>query len=158
MIQQDMIPDINVVASPHYRKSCVVIGGSYRGSTGVLLKETKCRYKLLLSGGREVYLKKDNVKCEDGADILTDPYVHLHALVVGGSYKGSTGVLVKETDCRYKIQFSTGREVYLKKSNVKFQKVDDPGDVWKANDVIKFQYHFNCLMALFNRWNDVYLA
>jgi hypothetical protein len=35
--------------------------------------------------------------------------------VVGGMYRGSVGVLVKKTAIRYKIRFSTGREVYLKK-------------------------------------------
>ena len=97
---QDTISHINVVASP-YGKSCVVVGGSYRGSTGVLLKGTECRYKIQLSGGREV------------------------------------------------------REVYLKNGNLKVQW-DDPGDV--AKELLKFQYHFDCLMAFLKQLDVTHLA
>jgi hypothetical protein len=68
----------------------------------------KCIFQQAHDRGREVYLKKDNVKCEEDAGISTNPSVHLHALVIGCSYKGSTVVLVKETYCRYKIQLGTG--------------------------------------------------
>ncbi len=89
---------------------------------------TECRSKIHLCGGREVYLKKDNVKCEEDAGILTNPSVHLHAFVIGCSYKGSTVVLVKETYCRYKIPLGTGIGRYIfKKFNVKFQTEVDPG-------------------------------
>jgi hypothetical protein len=84
------------------------------------------------------------VKCAEAHSEVANPLVQLPALVNGGTYSGSTGVLVKETDFRYKIHLSTGREVYLRKGNVKVQW-DDPGDV--AKELLKFQYHFDCLMA-----------
>ena len=53
------------------------------------------------------------------SSFVDNPYV----AVVGGTYGGSAGILVKETDCRYRIRLSTDREVYLKKENVKFDEV-----------------------------------
>ena len=53
------------------------------------------------------------------SSFVDNPYV----AVVGGTYRGSAGILVKETDCRYKIRLSTGREVSLKKENVNFDEV-----------------------------------
>ncbi len=62
---------------------------------------------------------------EPQKNVDTLPLLNNHVLVEGGSYKGSTGVLLKEMDCRYKIRLVSGREVYFWKKNVKFD--DDAG-------------------------------
>jgi hypothetical protein len=80
--------------------------------------------------------------------------VYCNVFVVGGSYIGATGGLVKETDCRYKIRLTTGEEVHLKKENMKFKFEDIHGDV--ANQLVKICYHFDCLMALSEQVNDTY--
>ncbi len=139
MIQQEVASPTDVIGSFGENACVAVIGGTYRGSVGVLVKETASRYKIRFSTGREVYLKKEKIKCAEAHSEVANSLVQLPALVVGGTYSGSTGVLVKETDFRYKICLSTGREVYLKKGDVKVQW-EDPGDV--AKDLLKFQYPF----------------
>ena len=86
------------------------------------------------------------------SSFVDNPYV----AVVGGTYRGSAGILVKETDCRYKIRLSTGREVYLKKTNVKVQLDGDSGDV--AKQLLKIQYHIDCLMDFFKQLDVTRLA
>ena len=61
----------------------------------MLAKETECNIKFCLSAGKEVYLKRDNLKFEEATGILTNSSLHLPALVAGGSYKGSNSALVK---------------------------------------------------------------
>ena len=55
-------------------------------------------------------------------------FTFLH-LMLGEHTEGQLFFFVKETDCRYKICLSTGREVYFKKANLKVQLDDDPGDI-----------------------------
>jgi hypothetical protein len=111
-IQLETSPSTNSISSFVDNPYVAVVGGTYRGSAGFLVKETGCRYKIRLSTGREVYLKKENVKFDEVRRKVSNSPVHLPALVVGGTYRGSAGFLVKETGCRYKIRLSTGREVY----------------------------------------------
>ncbi len=80
-----MSPPVNDTGLDVGNTCAVVIGGTYRGSTGVVVKETDFRYKIRLSTGREVYLKKDNVKCAEAHGDVTNSLVYLPALVVGGS-------------------------------------------------------------------------
>jgi hypothetical protein len=142
-IQLETSPPTNSISSFVDNPYVAVVGGTYRGSAGILVKETDCRYKIR----PEVSLKKENVKFDEVRRKVSNSPVHLPALVVGGTYRGSVGFLVKETDCRYKICLSTGREVYFKKTNVKVQLDGDSGDV--AKQLLKIQYHIDCLMDFF---------
>ncbi len=82
-------------------------------------------------------------------------FTFLH-LMLGEHTEGQLFFFVKETDCRYKICLSTGREVYFKKANLKVQLDDDPGEV--AKELLKIQYHFDCLMAFFKQLDFTHLA
>lgn len=135
------------LALPQLNTHVQVVGGVYRGSSGVLVKETDCRYKIRLVSGREVYLRKGNCKFDGDAGGVKNSLIQLKVVVIGGSYKGSTGVLVKETDCRYKVCLSTGKEVFLKKENVKIKLDHDHGRVVK--ELVKIRNHVDCLIALF---------
>jgi hypothetical protein len=79
-------------------------------------------------------------KFDDDAGVVANSVIHCNVFVVGGSYIGATGVLVNETDCRYKICLTTGKEVYLKKETMKFKSEDIHGDI--ANQLVKICYHF----------------
>ena len=144
------------LALPLLNTHVQVVGGVYRGSSGVLVKETDCRYKIRLVSGREVYLRKGNCKFDGDAGGVKNSLIQLNVVVIGGSYKGSTGVLVKETDCRYKVRLSTGKEVYLKKDNVKFKLEEDHGVLLK--ELVKIRYHVDCLIALLEQVNANYQA
>jgi hypothetical protein len=148
-IRLETSPPTNSISSFVDNPYVAVVGGTYRGSAGILVKETDCRYKIRLSTGREVYFKKENVKFDEVRRKVSNSPVHLPALVIGGTYRGSAGFLVKETDFQYKIRLSTGREVYLKKTNVKVQLDGDSGDV--AKQLLKIQYHIDCLMDFFKQ-------
>ena len=138
------------LALPLLNTHVQVVGGVYRGSSGVLVKETDCRYKIHLVSGREVYLRKGNCKFDGDAGGVKNSLIQLNVVVIGGSYKGSTGVLVKETDCRYKV--FTGKEVFLKKENVKIKLDHGHGTVVKK--LVKIRNHVDCFIALFEWVNE----
>jgi hypothetical protein len=96
------------------------------------------------------------VKFDGDAGAVLSSLIYLNVVVVSGNYKGSTGMLVKETDCRYKVRLSAGKEVYLKKDNVKFKLEENHGVLLK--ELEKIRYHVDCLIALFEQVNANYQA
>ncbi len=65
MIRQDTALPVNGTGLYVGNTCAVIIGVTYIGSTGVLVKETDFRCKTCLSTGIEDYLKKDNAKCAE---------------------------------------------------------------------------------------------